>query len=1237
MADCKSEWLRLPGSWSHGVTRDGRVFFIDEEAQRTTWLHPATGEAVISGHRKTADLPTGWEEGYTFEGARYYINHNEWKVTCKHPVTGHTSQENCIFVMNDDFRTAAAIPSQDKKDRPVSLVSEVSTYTMASEMALLPTSPVCRSSRPSKKIHNFGKRSNSIKRNANAPVIKHGWLYKQDSTGMKLWKKRWFVLADLCLFYYRDEKEEGILGSILLPSFKITPVMPEDHINRKYAFKAAHSNMRTYYFYTETAKEMESWMKAMIEAALVQTEPVKRMEKVASEIAPRQEVNHVANHKILVKPELKSNQQNIDSTLSHKSINNTSITHTDKYGFEPDGQDQHKPLTKINSVKLHPAKSETENVASSTTTVQILQYKSLQANSSNEHSPIGPICDPVGNMTFGRERLVSQNETGRGIQRTNSMVQLEQWVKTQKGKGQEEEPRSVTCYQTLPRNLPSYRTQTMPCYRTLPRHSSTRADSVCTMMPSAYDRVIRAPSSQEKRKSMRDDTMWQLYEWQQRQVYNKHGTLSRHGAPLTMVNLVDQSRSIPPSPSHGSLAPYQVYSPLRSYNMESRLELSPPVLRGDMTIDSIKSRRYRTPVNRINCPPERKSMPAGLPVQTLTAENLQGKTPEELTLLLIKLRRQQAELNSIREHTAAQLVQLNLSDANPKLAQHDEYRETLYSHRTEELDVDAKLSQLCEQDKVVHEQEEKLQQLHKEKHTLEQALLAASQEIEMNADNPSVVQSVALQRDVLQNGLLSTCREISRATAELERMWREYDKLEYDVTLARNHLHEQLDRFEGVQADLAGHQRSQIQKELWRIEDVMEGLSKNKQQRNIAIAVSQSGPASTLRHRQEEDETAPPRPPLPQLFDLTEKGPSIPPLPSERNLYPCSTRNLVHHLDKAKIHPELEDPRNGADSGPDYRQYKSEPELTTVTEVDESNVDEKSEVVPDKESVVSKGLSFPIGIVPPRSKSPISESSTIASYVTLRKHRKMDGTVPHVERPRSAVEQLFLAEGPRPRMSVEEQLERIKRHQQASLKDKRKGLSLLALQDQSPAKNLSRENNQAKPLHPMDKYSLYRNRTVENNIKDLETAVRNDNYDQHPETAAEEIARLKEGNIESIQQQSESRKDFPSQELKIERCNEAETEMPSPNKIMSKSTTIDGIEIKSSVQTVTPVINLKTNTDEENAEEGVRLITISNEVATDAPRSSKLVRENNLSPPKSPKSPSPSHPQLTEGSHFMCV
>ncbi|MED6243129.1 hypothetical protein ATANTOWER_015404 [Ataeniobius toweri] len=74
-ADPKPDWLCcLPSSWSYGVTRDGRIFFINEEAKSTTWLHPVTGEAVITGHRKTPDLPTGWEEGYTFEGARCFIN-----------------------------------------------------------------------------------------------------------------------------------------------------------------------------------------------------------------------------------------------------------------------------------------------------------------------------------------------------------------------------------------------------------------------------------------------------------------------------------------------------------------------------------------------------------------------------------------------------------------------------------------------------------------------------------------------------------------------------------------------------------------------------------------------------------------------------------------------------------------------------------------------------------------------------------------------------------------------------------------------------------------------------------------------------------------------------------------------------------------------------------------------------------------------------------------------------------
>ncbi|XP_061677871.1 pleckstrin homology domain-containing family A member 5-like isoform X8 [Syngnathoides biaculeatus] len=73
-AELQPEWIcGLPCSWSYGLTRDGRVFFVNEEAKSTTWLHPLRGEAVITGHRKTPDLPTGWEEGYTFEGARCFI------------------------------------------------------------------------------------------------------------------------------------------------------------------------------------------------------------------------------------------------------------------------------------------------------------------------------------------------------------------------------------------------------------------------------------------------------------------------------------------------------------------------------------------------------------------------------------------------------------------------------------------------------------------------------------------------------------------------------------------------------------------------------------------------------------------------------------------------------------------------------------------------------------------------------------------------------------------------------------------------------------------------------------------------------------------------------------------------------------------------------------------------------------------------------------------------------------
>ena len=49
------------------------------------------------------------------------------------------------------------------------------------------------------------------------------------------------VCACACVCVFTDSREETVLGSIPLPSYVITPVDPDDHISRKYAFKVTPS------------------------------------------------------------------------------------------------------------------------------------------------------------------------------------------------------------------------------------------------------------------------------------------------------------------------------------------------------------------------------------------------------------------------------------------------------------------------------------------------------------------------------------------------------------------------------------------------------------------------------------------------------------------------------------------------------------------------------------------------------------------------------------------------------------------------------------------------------------------------------------------------------------------------------------------------------------------------------------------------------------------------------------
>nr|XP_040018247.1 pleckstrin homology domain-containing family A member 5-like isoform X10 [Gasterosteus aculeatus aculeatus] len=1137
-ADIQPEWISgLPSSWSYGVTRDGRVFFINEEAKSTTWLHPVRGEALITGHRNTPDLPTGWEEGYTFEGARCFI------------------------------KSASKVPANEKKDRPLSTMTEASNYTGSSDFAANPTNTAERPSRPSKKIHNFGKRSNSIRRNPSAPVIRRNWLYKQDSTGMKLWKKRWFVLSDLCLFYYRDEKEEGILGSILLPSFRVSMLSVDDHINRKYAFKATHPNMRTYYFCSDTAKEMEAWMKVMTDAALVHSEPVKRLDRLKVEQCGPQEINHVADHRPpLTQPEIHNNQLNreVDRERAPEASpaaadDERKQRDAERYGFQQDGAERGRPLTKINSVKLQPAQAAAvkAGVASPQPPTEVDgSHRGPQVNGSGEHA--------AQDRTAVPPRRSPTPEPDRALSRTSSMQQLEHWVRTQRGRNQDDDTRSITSYQTLPRNMPSHRVPYMPHYgdgySSMPRNSMAQRDSLCSMSPSLYEQAL-GPSPVDNRRSMRDDTMWQLFEWQQRQAYTRPpppGLYRDMASPKTMINLSEHaapSHSIPPSPSHGSLSMYGGYSPMRSYVSGAHSEVSSPVYRGDASID----RRVRPQHNKLG--------------------------PED-------------------------------------------YRDLAYARAAEEVDIDTKLSRLCEQDKVVRTQEDKLKQLYREKHTLETALLSASQEIEMGSESPAAMQSVIQQRDLLQSGLLSTCRERSRIAAELELSWREYEKLEGDVALAKNDLLEQLEALGSPQTEPPSQQHVRIQKELWRIQDVMEALSNHKAQRE-ADGMSLHEPMTNFsKNKNEEDDSAPPRPPLPLSYEPDPPG--VPPVPPHTGVRPST------------LHRPEERKRNGSHSGPDYRLYKSEPELTTVAEVDESNGEDRSEHPSDREHSGNKG-SYPVGIVPPRTRSPVTDSSSIASYVTLRKSKRPDPKAGNLmERPRSALEQqLCAAESGRPRMSVEEQLDRIRRHQQGALREKKKGAHVRgAGQENTP----SRSHSFTKENHYRAQSQMRRREEGICCIDELEASLRLQEVVRDQETPAEEIARLKEASQDD-HLNMDRELSVPDKVLIPERYVESDPEEAlSPEQEADKQRKVDRIKAliaKNSMQNALPSMALSPEEETEvevTVQEKEKMINISYELAAEASKRSKLVAVNRLSSSSSPlPQPSNTPPQLPDGSHFMCV
>lgn len=156
-----------------------------------------------------------------------------------------------------------------------------------------------------------------------------------------------------------------------------------------------------------------------------------RVDKIATESASTKETNNIPNHRVLIRPEAQNNQKNKEIS----KIEEKRALEAEKYGFQKDGHE--RPLTKINSVKLNSLPSEYDSGPACPP--QNVHYRPINVNSSDGKAVNVSLADVRGGSHPNAGPLAT--EADRVLQRTNSMQQLEQWIKVQKGRSLEEEPR----------------------------------------------------------------------------------------------------------------------------------------------------------------------------------------------------------------------------------------------------------------------------------------------------------------------------------------------------------------------------------------------------------------------------------------------------------------------------------------------------------------------------------------------------------------------------------------------------------------------------------------------------------------------------------------------------------------------------------------------------------------------------------------------------------------------------
>ncbi|NXK01709.1 PKHA7 protein, partial [Herpetotheres cachinnans] len=1185
------------------------------------------------------------------------FSHNQQTTSFIHPVTGQVSPENIEFILREEQNSSMS--KQQINQRPSSMVSETSTAVTTSAVDTKPGSKVVKAGN---KVHSFGKREQAIRRNPNVPVIVRGWLHKQDSSGMRLWKRRWFVLADYCLFYYKDSREESVLGSIPLPSYVISPVGPEDRINRKFSFKAVHtgmrayiynknsvigsqaehSGMRTYYFSADTQEDMNGWIRAMNQAALMQTRSsLKRQQAVP-------QVNHVDACKDCVKAEITDTKESYQKSAEMLGYDKREEIRRDKE--EEEHYSHRKETLETKKGKAKHALREADSLFPDLTNASWSQVAQPQPAEKNGTLPsslsisAGLVEQQNGTSSYKRG-FVPRTNPDKQIQRKSNMAQVEHWVKVQKG-----DTKSLTSDQTLTRQGPN---PPFPeNYHTLPKNTRQPSGSSPPPpnrnLPSDYkyaqDRVSHLKMSQEERKANKDGTVWQLYEWQQRQQF-KHGSPT---APLYVgsSDFIDRSKSkssldvprsisVPPSPSDiPPPGPPKSFPPRRPHTPAERLTVKPSDERQTVDVPFAGSpRKIRSHAVKSSTHIDRRSMPAmGYMTHTVSAPSLHGKSADDTYIQLKK-----------------DLEYLDLKVTG---------RDTLKERSTKpvkiaESDIDVKLSIFCEQDRILQDLEDKIRALKENKDQLESVLEVLHRQMEQYKDQPQHAEKISYQQRLLQEDLIHIRAEISKVSTEMENAWNEYLKLEKDVSQLKKALQEQMN------SSLLSQEKTQIQKDLWRIEDVTAGLSANKTnyktivdsiknpERKIVpsfshssvpslpaslataeskLSVPQSPPPSPVKpslevrlypqpyfqartqHQAQQlkkiepplqspiklkpkvEDEAPPRPPLPQLYSPDDQPPAVPPLPREATVIRhTSVRGLKRQSDERKRDRELGQYVNG-DYRAELRSYMSEPELAMIG----GDLSQSSSALISSDSgyqtLPTRGLSG--------STSRLHQSSAISSFATLRRDRSK-------ERPKSALERLYSGDHQRGKMSAEEQLERMKRHQKALVRERKRTLS------QGERQSVSSRSF----VRPISADIGSWKREQEFDLQLLERAIRGEDKDENEWLKVQPVA-VTETDLEPQDYDLDISRELskPEKVAIPERYVELEPEEPLSTEELAarqrKAEKIKNILTKSSMHNLQPTVAQDKHRSvdlDSQLQEQERIITISYALASEASQRSKEV------------------------------